>query len=99
MVAPWRKTRRRLFRLVALNERGHRIGESHPRAKYSDALINRLRDLHEQEGLGCRKLARMFHLDVRYVQRVLSYERRCQVARDWKRIPTDGEDETEGSGE
>lgn len=48
-----------MARIVALNERGRRIGETHPRARWTDAdveLVLALRD----EGLSYREISRKF---------------------------------------
>lgn len=69
-------------RLVAVNEQGRRIGEDHQRAKISDETVGRLRELHEAQGLGSRRLAKMFGLNRRTVQDILRYRTRAQwVAR------------------
>lgn len=39
---------------------GHRIGESHPRAKLSDHDVRLIRELHEQHGLGYKRLGEKF---------------------------------------
>lgn len=71
--------------MVALNEHGRRIGETHHRAKLSDALVNHLRDLHEHQGLGWRKLAALFtELSPITIKKLIAYERRAQSASSWR---------------
>ena len=72
--------------LVAINERGFRIGDTHHNAKVPDEIVNRIRDLHEDQGIGYRKLARMFNLKRAFIQKVCKYRIRAQVASAWQRI-------------
>ena len=72
--------------LVALNERGLRIGATHHNAKVPDEIVNQIRDLHEDHGIGYRRLAKMFNLKRAFVQKVCKYRIRAQVATAWKRV-------------
>jgi len=71
---------------VAVNERGRRIGESHHNASISDELVDRMRDRHEEDGLGYRKIAREFGVALTTVRKICTYERRAQTAERWKTI-------------
>lgn len=71
---------------VALNERGYRIGSSHHNSTIPDEIVNRIRDLHEDHGLGYRRLARMFNLKRSFIQKVCNYVIRAQTPARWKRI-------------
>ena len=73
--------------LVALNERGYRVGLSHHNAHIPDEVIDAIRDLHEDAGLGYRKLARQFSLSRSTVQKICNYDRRAQTPDRWKRMP------------
>ena len=42
---------------VAVNERGRRIGEDHPRATLSNDAVDLIRELHEDEGRSYRYIA------------------------------------------
>lgn len=72
--------------MVAVNEGGRRIGETHHNAHIPDALIDRMRDRHEDDGLGSRKISREFGVPVTTVRKILTYERRAQTAERWKTI-------------
>lgn len=61
---------------VTRNAEGHRIGECHHRARYSDTLVEELRQLHERQGLGYRRLARRYGISRSTVMKWLSLERR-----------------------
>jgi AraC-like DNA-binding protein len=67
--------------VVQRNENGRRIGESHPNATISDAVVKQLRDLHEFEGWSLRRLAVRFGLGLSAVQKICAYTRRGQVMR------------------
>lgn len=68
---------------VPLNAEGRIIGQYHHRAKLSDSLVQKLRDLHEKWGLGWRRLAKQFELTPITVKKILAYERRNSVAVGW----------------
>lgn len=72
---------------VAVNEEGRRIGEGHPRSTISDADVKRMRDLHEFEGVGVRRIARLMGLRHTTVARILAYSRRNQTPHEWKQCP------------
>lgn len=76
--------------MIAYNEDGLRIGESHPHSTIPDAVVREIRDLHEDvagtgEKWGYRKLARRFNLPRDTIKKLCLYQRRAQVAREWRR--------------
>ena len=79
--------------MIAVNEFGRRIGEGHPKVKLPDIVVNRIRDMHENEGLGYRKIARMLNIPRSTVQKICNYTRRAQIPFDW--IPDDSQKQTE----
>lgn len=76
--------------VVAVNERGKRIGEDHPRAVLTNAEVDRLLVLRE-EGLSYGKLARMFDVSKSSVRYYCKGERRCQVAASFRVVHVSGE--------
>jgi hypothetical protein len=72
--------------VVAVNERGRRIGETHHNALISDALVDEMRGRHEDDGLGYRKISREFNVALTTVRKICTYERRAQTAERWKTI-------------
>lgn len=74
-------------RRVAINENGRRIGETHHRATVPDATIQEIRDLHELEGWGYRRIAVALGLRHTYVAKVCAYQLRAQTADHWIRLP------------
>jgi DNA invertase Pin-like site-specific DNA recombinase len=73
-------------RVIALNENGYRIGASHHNARIPDSVIDQIRDLHEDQAVGYRRLAKMFNLPRSCVQKICNYERRAQTPDRWKTI-------------
>jgi hypothetical protein len=78
----------RASRIVAVNDHGRRIGETHHNhnALISDAVVDRMRDRHELGGLGYKKIAREFNIALTTVKKICTYERRAQTAERWKTI-------------
>lgn len=66
------------IKVIRRNDRGYRIGECHHRAKCSDALVRKLRDLHEYHGMSDKELAEQFGIALRTVMKIVYYERRLQ---------------------
>ena len=79
--------------IVAVNEHGKRIGASHHNAKHSDELIDQIRDMHEDEGIGYRRLAEIFGLPKATIQKICTYERRAQTPDRYKTIRKEEADE------
>lgn len=76
--------------LVAVNEDGLRIGESHPRAKLSDDDVELIRSLAE-DGMCYRVIAQKFEISRVTVGRICRYERRGQTVARFKNVILDGD--------
>ena len=72
---------------VAVNDAGLRIGEDHPNAKLTDAEVERIRSLHEDDGLSYSTLAEKFEISKGAVAKICRYERRGQFVADFKAVP------------
>ena len=79
--------------IVAVNEKGKRIGSSHHNAKHSDELVDAIRDMHEDQNVGYRKLAEIFGLPRATIQKICTYERRAQTPDRYKTIREEDTDE------
>ncbi len=76
--------------MVGVSEKGARVGETHPRAKLSDADVDLIRDLHEA-GLSYRQIVLKFdedHLKVSKstVRDIVKCRRRWGLVVAWKRV-------------
>lgn len=69
--------------VVAVNERGNRMGETHHRAKLTDEQVETMRELHQQ-GWGFKRLARAFNVSRETARDIVLYRRRAQLAVGWK---------------
>jgi DNA invertase Pin-like site-specific DNA recombinase len=72
--------------IVAVNEQGYRIGSSHHNCRLSDEIVDQIRDMHEDLGIGYRKIAKHFNLKRSTVQKICNYERRAQTPDRWKKV-------------
>lgn len=72
--------------VIAVNEQGYRIGSSHHNAKIPDEIVDAIRDMHEDHGVGYRKLAVIFNLPRGTIQKICTYERRAQTPDRWKTV-------------
>mgnify|MGYP003609763205 CR=1 FL=1 len=72
---------------VAVNDAGLRIGEDHPNAKLTDAEVERIRSLHEDDGMSYKTLADKFEISKGAVAKICRYERRGQCVADFKAVP------------
>lgn len=83
---------KRRVHFVAVNEQGYRIGMSHHNARLPDDVIDKIRDMHEDNGIGYRKLAKIFNIPLSNIKKICKYERRAQTPDRWKKIIDDKED-------
>lgn len=100
------------IKVVGVNDRGYRVGASHPKAKLTQEDVNRIRDLHEEEHMGYRRIARLFGLHRATVVQICSYTRwqtptsfrkvvvqKEPVMYETERVATPGGGHVEKSGE
>lgn len=73
-------------KFLGLNEQSYRVGETHHRAKLTDKEVDKIRDLHEDDGLGYRTLARMFSVSKSTIRDICRYDTRAQTAVTWRVI-------------
>lgn len=71
--------------MVAVNERGIRIGEDHPNAKLTDSEVEMVRELR-LGGMTYQLLAEKFEISKSSVAWICTYGRRAQVALTWKAV-------------
>lgn len=72
---------------VVVNERGRRIGESHPRARLTDHEIDLIRELAE-EGMSYTKIAEKFEgmVSRNSIGEIVRCEKRAQIPARMKRL-------------
>lgn len=70
---------------VAVNDRGLRIGEDHPNARYTDVEIAMVLALHD-EGFGYKRIAKMCDMPRSTVRDLCKGLRRCQCPTRWVRV-------------
>ncbi|TXH33866.1 helix-turn-helix domain-containing protein [Zoogloea sp.] len=66
------------MKIVAVNERGQRIGETHPQAKYSNGEVSLLLSLRDQ-GLTYSQIAQACGIPKSTVAHICRGARRCQT--------------------
>jgi predicted DNA-binding protein (UPF0251 family) len=82
-------TKKRAFRVVAVNDAGHVVGESHPNAKLTDHDVDLIFELRE-EGLSLGRIAKAMEVHKNTVQKILDGTRRGHVVSTWRRVPVRG---------
>lgn len=75
-------TSRKVF--VAVDENGLRIGETHHRARLSDAQVDEIRDLHELHKWSYEQLADKFAMPKITIAKICTYERRASTIAGWR---------------
>ncbi len=65
-------------------DRGHRCGETHHLARYSDALVEAVRAAHER-GVGYRRIAATYAVQREWVARVVRHTARACAVAQWRR--------------
>lgn len=72
---------------VGVNEKGLRVGEDHQRAKLTDHDVELMRQLHEEDGIGYKRLAKMFDVSREQARAICRYQARAQTPHKWVTIP------------
>lgn len=78
-----------MAKMIALNERGKRIGEDHQNARLTNEQVDRIRDLHEDHGLSYGQLAAMYEVSKSMIAGICQYRRRAQTPFGWKKLEVD----------
>lgn len=76
---------------VAVNERGLRIGEDHPNARYTDGEVAMVLELRD-EGWGYKRIAKALEMPKSTVRDICTGRRRCQCPTTWKRVRIPGDE-------
>jgi hypothetical protein len=71
--------------LVGVNEKGHKVGQYHQRAKYSDRVIEQTRTLRD-DGMTYMQISIKMEIPYWTVIRICRHERRAERAVKWKKI-------------
>lgn len=77
--------KRRKRMLVAVNEKGMRIGQDHPRAKLTDHEVDLIRDLFDG-GMSVSEISRKFEIPKSYAWDICHYNVRCQTPEKYKEV-------------
>lgn len=88
-------TQQKIIKLVTTNDRGLRVGETHPKAKHSDAVVDRVRDMREHEGMKYMDIAKAMGLPKSVVADWCQYLTRAQTYYAFKRVEVGGTDTSE----
>lgn len=75
---------------VAVNERGYRVGEDHPNARYTNAEVEMVLELRD-EGLGYKRIAKILEMPRATVRDICQGKRRCQTPTAWRGCVVVGE--------
>lgn len=75
-----------MSRLIGVNERGLRVGETHQRAKLTDRDIELFWQLRDVDGWGCKRLAAKFEISHQHAKRIFSGSQRNQRPVDYRKI-------------
>lgn len=72
--------------MIAYNESGRRIGETHHNSRIPDAKVEEIRDRHEYDGWNYLRIADHYSMSINTIKKICTYERRGQRAERWKRV-------------
>lgn len=73
-------------RLVGVNEQGIRVGEDHQRATLTDADVELMRQLREEDGMTYDQLAQRFEVSKRHVRDIVNYRKRVAAPVAWRAV-------------
>jgi len=89
--------RRKNRHMVPVNEAGYRIGEGHPRVKFTDEEIDRIFEMREDRNMSYRCIAVEMGTSHSAVQSILTFRTRGQWPERFKRVDPRTHNEDEGS--
>ncbi len=72
------------MRQIPVNEFNQPLGDAHPRTTISDATVRHMRVLYEEHNLGAPEIARRLGVAQGTVRKIIYYQRRISVPRDWR---------------
>lgn len=75
-----------MVEVVAYNELGRRIGQTHHRAKLSDAKVDEIRELHEEQRWSYSRIAAMVQISKSAVAMICQYRRRADTVAVWRAL-------------
>lgn len=78
------------MKTVAVNERGLRIGDSHPQARLTNREVDMLLNLRD-EGWSYRQLAEKFDISKSAARKICRGISRCQTPVAYKRVHVQGQ--------
>ncbi len=61
---------------IRLSAAGQRVGDDHPKVKLTDKEVEQIRAIHEEVGIGYKRLARWFCAPRATIQKICTYARR-----------------------
>ena len=75
-------------KVVGVSDTGHRVAEDHPNhnPKITQLLVDTLRELHEDYGIGYGCLSIMFGVSRGYIAQICRYDKRVSYATRYKTI-------------
>jgi len=76
--------------VVGVSDSGHRVAQDHPNhnPKITPVVVDALRELHEDWGIGYGCLSLMFGISRGYIAQICRYQKRTSYATRWKTIQT-----------
>jgi hypothetical protein len=74
--------------VVGVTDSGHRVAEDHPNhnPQITQVIVDALRELHEDYGIGYGCLSIMFGISRGYIAQICRYEKRVSYATRYKTI-------------
>jgi len=72
--------------VVGVNSKGYRVNEDHVRCTIPNYIVDALRDLHEDFGIGYGTLAKIFNMNRYTIAKICRYERRADYPDRFKTI-------------
>ena len=74
--------------VVGVSDSGHRVAEDHPNhnPQITQVIVDALRELHEDYGIGYGCLSMMFGISRGYIAQICRYEKRVSYPTRYKTI-------------
>lgn len=70
--------------LIPYGEKGRPIGENHGFARWSDEIVEKVRDMHEHQKVRASEIRKLYNIPKSTLSYILNYKSRAVTPVSWK---------------
>lgn len=73
-----------IMALIPYGEKGRHIGENHGLARWSDEIVDKVRDMHEHQNMRASEIRKLYNIPKSTLSYILNYKSRAVTPVSWK---------------